>query len=103
MAAVSMGMFFRTRMSKDNITDGGIYTGVQFFSVIIVMFNGMSELAMTIRKLPVFYKQKDMFFFPPWIYGLPPWLLSIPLALFEVGLWTGLTYYVYGLDPNVGR
>ncbi|KAG6389557.1 hypothetical protein SASPL_151028 [Salvia splendens] len=101
MALVSMGMFFRTRMSKDNITDGGIYTGVLFFTVTIVMFNGMSELAMTINKLPVFYKQKDMFFFPPWIYGLPPWLLSMPMALFEVGLWTCLTYYVYGLDPNV--
>ncbi|KAL1532411.1 transcription factor [Salvia divinorum] len=101
MAAVTMGMFFRTRMSKDNINDGGIYTGVLFYTVIIVMFNGMSEIAMTIRKLPVFYKQRNMFFFPAWVYGLPPWFLSIPTALLEVGLWTGLTHYVIGLDPNV--
>lgn len=98
-----MGMFFRTRMPKENITDGGIYTGALFFTVIIVMFNGMSEISMTIKKLSVFYKQRDMFFFPPWAYGLPAWFLNIPFSLIEVGIWTGLTHYVIGLDPNAGR
>ncbi|KAH6836491.1 pleiotropic drug resistance 12 [Perilla frutescens var. hirtella] len=103
MASIAMAMYFRTRMHKDDISDGGIYTGALFFTVIMVMFNGMSEISMTIRKLPVFYKQRDMFFFPPWAYGLPTWLLNIPITFIEVGIWTSLTYYVIGLDPNAGR
>ncbi|KAG6389552.1 hypothetical protein SASPL_151023 [Salvia splendens] len=90
-------------MSKDNVADGGVYTGALFFTVIMVMFNGMSELAMTIYKLPVFYKQRDMFFFPPWAYAIPSWVLKIPITFVEVGIWVFLTYYVIGFDPNVSR
>lgn len=90
-------------MGKDDIGDGGIYTGAMFFTVIMVMFNGMSELAMTIYKLPVFYKQRDMYFFPPWAYAIPSWVLKIPLTFLEVALWVFVTYYVIGFDPNITR
>ncbi|KAL2517559.1 ABC transporter G family member 40 [Abeliophyllum distichum] len=103
MALIAMSVFLRTKMHKDNIDDGGIYTGALFFTVVMIMFNGMSELAMTIYKLPVFYKQRDMFFFPPWAYALPSWVLKIPITFLEVAIWTFLTYYVIGFDPNVGR
>ncbi|KAG6389558.1 hypothetical protein SASPL_151029 [Salvia splendens] len=103
ISLVAMAVFFRTEMSKDNVADGGVYTGALFFTVIMVMFNGMSELAMTIYKLPVFYKQRDMFFFPPWAYAIPSWVLKIPITFVEVGIWVFLTYYVIGFDPNVSR
>ncbi|KAL6538891.1 hypothetical protein OROMI_025217 [Orobanche minor] len=61
-----------------------------------------SELAMTIAKLPVFYKQRDLFF-PAWSYALPTWIIKIPVTFLEVGMWGFLTYYVIGFDPNVGR
>ncbi|GFP99541.1 pleiotropic drug resistance protein 1 [Phtheirospermum japonicum] len=101
MSLIAMTVFFRTEMSKNNIGDGGVYTGALFFAVVMVMFNGMSELAMTIYKLPVFYKQRDMYFFPAWAYGLPSWLLKIPITFLEVAIWTFLTYYVIGFDPNI--
>jgi hypothetical protein len=63
----------------------------------------MSELSMTIAKLPVFYKQRDLRFFPSWAYAIPQWILKIPVAFVEVGVWVFLTYYVIGFDPNVGR
>ncbi|CAH9132922.1 unnamed protein product [Cuscuta epithymum] len=103
MALITMTMFFRTKMSKDNETDGGIYSGALFFGVIMIMFNGMSETPMTIFKLPVFYKQRDLLFFPPWAYALPSWILKVPITLIEVSVWVFLTYYVIGFDPNVGR
>ncbi|KAL0330857.1 UNVERIFIED_CONTAM: Pleiotropic drug resistance protein 1 [Sesamum angustifolium] len=56
-----------------------------------------SELAMTIYKLPVFYKQRDMYFFPAWAYAIPSWVLKIPITFIEVAIWTFLTYYVIGL------
>ncbi|KAG6391312.1 hypothetical protein SASPL_149066 [Salvia splendens] len=103
ISLVTLAVFFRTEMSKDDVADGGVYTGALFFTVIMVMFNGMSELAMTIYKLPVFYKQRDMFFFPPWAYAIPSWVLKIPITFVEVGIWVFLTYYVIGFDPNVSR
>ncbi|KAL0407831.1 UNVERIFIED_CONTAM: Pleiotropic drug resistance protein 1 [Sesamum radiatum] len=103
MAFMAMTVFLRTKMHKDTLEDGGIYTGALFFSVIMIMFNGLTELAMTIQKLPVFYKQRDMFFFPPWAYAIPSWILKIPVTFLEVAIWTFLTYYVIGFDPNVGR
>nr|TKR97408.1 hypothetical protein D5086_0000214010 [Populus alba] len=103
MALISMTLFFRTEMHRDTVTDGGIYTGALFFTAIMIMFNGMSELSMTIAKLPVFYKQRDLRFFPSWAYAIPQWILKIPVAFVEVGAWVFLTYYVIGFDPNVER
>lgn len=103
MAFITMTLFLRTEMGKSTITDGSIYTGALFFTVIITMFNGMSELSMTIAKLPVFYKQRDLLFYPSWAYAIPSWVLKIPITFVEVAVWVFLTYYVIGFDANVGR
>ncbi|GFP99542.1 pleiotropic drug resistance protein 1 [Phtheirospermum japonicum] len=103
LSFIAMTLLVRTELSKNTIGDGGVYTGALFFALIVIMFNGLSELAMTIYKLPVFYKQRDMNFFPAWAYGLPSWLLKIPMTFIEVAIWTFLTYYVIGFDPNVSR
>ncbi|KAG5249761.1 pleiotropic drug resistance protein [Salix suchowensis] len=103
VALISMTLFFRTEMHRDTVADGGIYTGALFFTAIMIMFNGMSELSMTIAKLPVFYKQRELLFFPPWAYSIPPWILKIPVTFLEVAAWVFLTYYVIGFDPNVER
>lgn len=103
MSLIAMTLFFRTTMHKDDVADGGVYIGALIFTVVRVMLNGLSELAMTIYKLPVFYKQRDMYFFPAWAYAIPAWVLKIPITFLEVGIWTFLTYYVIGFDPNVGR
>ena len=100
---IAMTIFLRTEMHKNTTEDGNIYTGALFFTVMMVMFNGMSELAMTILKLPVFYKQRGLLFYPAWVYALPSWFLKIPITFVEVGVWVFITYYVIGFDPNVGR
>ncbi|GFP96783.1 pleiotropic drug resistance protein 1 [Phtheirospermum japonicum] len=68
-----------------------------------IMFGGVSDIAMTIQKLPVFYKQRNLFFYPAWAYGLPSWIIKIPAQAVEVAAYVALTYYVIGYDPNVGR
>lgn len=103
MAFIAMTLFFRTEMSRDSLDNGQVYMGALFFSVVMIMFNGMSELSMTIAKLPVFYKQRDLLFYPAWAYALPSWILKIPITFLEVGVWVFITYYVIGFDPNVGR
>ncbi|XP_060181741.1 pleiotropic drug resistance protein 1 [Lycium barbarum] len=103
IALMTMTIFFRTKMPRDNETDGGIYSGALFFTVVMLMFNGLSELPLTLYKLPVFYKQRDFLFYPSWAYAIPSWILKIPITFLEVGMWVFLTYYVIGFDPNVGR
>ncbi|XP_009616095.1 pleiotropic drug resistance protein 1-like [Nicotiana tomentosiformis] len=103
MALITMTVFFRTKMPRDDMDDGGIYAGALFFVVVMIMFNGMAEIALTIFKLPVYFKHRDLLFFPSWAYALPTWILKIPVTFVEVGLWTFLTYYVMGFDPNVSR
>lgn len=103
MAFIAISLFFRTRMPRDDLADGNIYVGALFYIVIQIMFNGMSELAMTIAKLPVFFKQRDLLFYPAWSYAIPTWILKIPITFLEVGIWVILTYYVIGFDPSAAR
>lgn len=103
MAFISMTVFFRTEMHRRTPEDGGIYVGALFFGVVMIMFNGMAEISMTIAKLPVYYKQRDFLFYPSWAYALPSWVIKIPISFLEAGVWTILTYYVVGLDPNIER
>ncbi|CAN1121568.1 Pleiotropic drug resistance protein 1 [Linum perenne] len=103
MALVAMTLFLRTEMHRDSITDGGIFIGALFYTVNAFLFSSMAEISMTIAKLPVFYKQRDLLFYPGWAFSLPPWILKVPITLIEAGAWVFLTYYVIGYDPNPGR
>ncbi|MQM20638.1 hypothetical protein Taro_053662 [Colocasia esculenta] len=100
---ITMTLFLRTELKHDSTTNGIILMGALFFSLIMVMFNGFAELAMTIAKLPVFFKQRDLMFFPAWAYALPSWVLKIPITFFEVAVWIFMNYYVIGFDPNARR
>eukprot|EP00252_Welwitschia_mirabilis_P000940 TRINITY_DN10929_c0_g1_i1.p1 TRINITY_DN10929_c0_g1~~TRINITY_DN10929_c0_g1_i1.p1 ORF type:complete len:1465 (-),score=160.32 TRINITY_DN10929_c0_g1_i1:229-4623(-) len=103
VAIVTMTMFFRTKMHEKTVTDGNIYMGALFFALVHMMFNGLPELSMTVTRLPVFYKQRDLLFYPAWAYALPNWVVRIPFSLVEAGIWVGVTYYVIGFAPQAGR
>ncbi|XP_038694315.1 pleiotropic drug resistance protein 1-like isoform X3 [Tripterygium wilfordii] len=100
---VGSTIFLRTEMHRDSVIDGGIYMGALFFTIINIFFNGMAEFPMTIEKLPVFFKQRDHFIYPGWAYSLPIAILKIFIAFVEVGVWIVITYFLIGLDPDVGR
>lgn len=103
MAAVSMTVFFRTKLHQDTVADGTIYLGSLFFTVVCIMFNGFGELSMTIFRLPVFFKQRDLLFYPAWAFSLPSFVLSIPMSALESSIWTFMTYYVTGYAPEASR
>ncbi|WVZ64278.1 hypothetical protein U9M48_013825 [Paspalum notatum var. saurae] len=102
MSLIAMSVFFHTTMKHDSVTSGGIYIGAMFFGILVIMYNGFSELALTVIRLPIFFKQRDLLFYPAWAYTVPPWILKIPITLIEVCGYVFLTYYVIGFDPNVG-
>ncbi|XP_058724835.1 pleiotropic drug resistance protein 1-like [Vicia villosa] len=103
LATLTTTLFLRIKMRHSTIEDAETYMGALFFTVTVAMFNGISELNMTIMKLPIFYKQRDLLFYPSWAYSLPPWILKIPITLIEVAIWECISYYAIGYDPNIGR
>lgn len=103
MASITMTVFLSTKMPHDSIDGGNIYMGALYFTILVIIFNGFSELAMTILKIPVFFKQRDLLFFPTWSYTIPTWILKIPIAFIEVAVWVFMSYYVIGFDPKVER
>lgn len=103
MALITMTLFLRTEMPRGSVDDGGVYMGALFSIVVRIMFTGMPELAMTILKLPIFYKQRDLFFYPAWAFALPTWILKIPMTFVEIAVWVFITYYVIGFDPTIER
>ncbi|KAJ0028865.1 hypothetical protein Pint_35967 [Pistacia integerrima] len=103
MSLIAMSVFFRSEMEPGTFFGGTKYFGALFFSLVNVMFNGMAELAMTIMKLPVFYKQRDHLFYPAWAFALPIWILRIPLSFMESAIWIVLTYFTIGFAPSPSR
>ncbi|WCJ41765.1 ABC transporter G family member 34 [Euphorbia peplus] len=103
MAIISFTLFFRTEMEPGIRAGAGKYFGALFFGLLNVMFNGMAEISMTLVRLPIFFKQRDAFFYPAWAYTLPIVILRIPLSILESGIWIILTYYTIGFAPSAAR
>lgn len=103
LAFVISTLFLRTNMSHTSVLDANKYMGALFMAVVIVNFNGMTEIAMTIKRIPIFYKQRELLALPGWALLSSVFLISLPMSLLETGLWTGLTYYVIGYAPSLIR
>jgi hypothetical protein len=103
VAFISMTTFIRTRLHQETINDGLSYMGCLFFTITVLMFNGFGELALIINRLPVFFKQRDLLFYPAWTFSLPIFVLGVPITLFECGIWVLMTYFVTGYAPEAQR
>lgn len=103
LAIVIMTIFFHTKMHHNTIADGYKFMGAIFAAVVIVKFNGMIELSMMMKRLPVFYKQRDLLFLPTWPLSTSAFLISLPMSMVEAGLWTCLSYYSIGFAPSTTR
>ncbi|KAI9109476.1 hypothetical protein K1719_019530 [Acacia pycnantha] len=103
IAIVAATVFLRTKMHQNTIDDGALYIGAILFSMIQNMFNGFAELSLTIARLPVFYKHRDLLFHPAWTYTLPNFLLRIPISMVESIVWMVITYYTIGFAPEASR
>ncbi|CAK9145272.1 unnamed protein product [Ilex paraguariensis] len=101
-ALIAMTVFIRTHVSID-ITHANLYMGSLFFALIRLMVNGIAELSLTVSRIAVFYKQRDVYFYPAWTYSIPAAILKIPFSFLDAFLFTALTYYVIGYSPEPER
>ncbi|KAI7979754.1 Pleiotropic drug resistance protein 3 [Camellia lanceoleosa] len=75
IASITMTVFLRTRLAVDAI-HANYYLGALFYALIILFFDGFPELSMTVGRLAVFYKQRDLYFYPAWAYAIPATILK---------------------------
>ena len=102
IAVITMTVFIRTRLNVD-VIDANYYLGALFYALVILLVDGFPESAMTVARLPIFYKQRDIYFYPAWAYAISASILKIPLSMLVAIMWTCLTYYVIGYSPEPGR
>ncbi|XVF38963.1 hypothetical protein REPUB_Repub20aG0148300 [Reevesia pubescens] len=102
IASITMTVFLRTRMAVD-VIHSSYYMGSLFYALVILHVDGFPELSMTVSRIAVFYKQRELLFYPAWAYAIPAAVLKVPLSLLESFVWTSMTYYVIGYSPEVGR
>ncbi|BFG24412.1 hypothetical protein CerSpe_106880 [Prunus speciosa] len=102
-AFIASTVFLRTEMNNRNEGDAAVYVGALIFTMIVNIFNGLAELSLTIARLPVFYKHRDLLFHPAWTFIVPSVLLGIPISILESSIWVAMTYYTIGFAPEASR
>ncbi|XP_073525676.1 uncharacterized protein [Phyllobates terribilis] len=102
VALISMTLFLRTRLGVD-VVNSNYYLGVLFYTLIVFLVDGFPEAGLTVMRLPVFFKQRDLYLYPAWACTIPASIMKIPLSVVESVVWTSITYYVIGYSPEVGR
>ncbi|KAK9856815.1 hypothetical protein WJX84_004570 [Apatococcus fuscideae] len=103
VAVVAATVYLRTHIHDHTLQDGTLLSGFLFYTILVMMFNGITELALTIERLPVFYRHYKNQFYPAWAFVLPATILRIPFSLMEAVLWSVLTYFEVGLTADPGR
>ncbi|KAJ1267717.1 hypothetical protein BS78_07G078800 [Paspalum vaginatum] len=102
LAIITGTVFLRTHVD-DNRANANYYMGSLFCALLLLMVNGFPELTMTISRLPIFYKQRDDYFYPAWAYALPSFILKVPISLIESIAWTTMSYFLIGYTLEASR
>ncbi|KAJ1264617.1 hypothetical protein BS78_08G013200 [Paspalum vaginatum] len=102
LAIITGTVFLRTHMSVDRV-HANYYMGSLFYAPLLLMANGLPELSMAVSRLPVFYRQRDYYFYPAWAYAVPAFILKVPISLVESTAWTSLSYFLIGYTPEASR
>lgn len=100
---IASTLYLRTTLHHDTINNAAVYLGALFFGLIFIMTAGLAELAFTIMRLPVFYKEKELFLYPAWALSLPMFILRVPWTIIEAGVYLVIVYFITGFSPEPGR
>jgi hypothetical protein len=103
IASIAATLYLRTRMHHDTINNAAVYLGALFFILLFSMTAVFPELTFITLRLPVYYKEKELFLYPAWALTLPMFLLRIPWTILEAGVVSTVVYYVIGFSPEPGR
>ncbi|GMN44111.1 hypothetical protein TIFTF001_013313 [Ficus carica] len=100
MALITVTTFWGPRMDI-SVSHSNSYMGSLSFILLLFLVDGFPEMAATISRLQVFYKQKELCFYPAWAYAIPATVLKVPFSFVQALVWTCLTYYPIGYTPEL--
>ncbi|KAJ0085341.1 hypothetical protein Patl1_07685 [Pistacia atlantica] len=102
LACITVTVFWHARNATDS-RHAVFYMGAMFFALNLLLVDGYPEVPMTISRLPLFYKHRDLRFYPAWAYAVPASVLKLPFSFLESLVWTSITYYGIGYSPQFWR
>ncbi|KAG2492873.1 hypothetical protein HYH03_008788 [Edaphochlamys debaryana] len=91
------------QLSKDTFDDANLFLSVVFFSLMVMFMGGFNSVDMYVRKLPVFFKQRDHHFYTALAFTLNGALLRIPEHLINASVWSLMVYFSTGFYMDAGR
>lgn len=99
MALLLASVFWQ--QSKNTVDDGNYYMAILFFSLLYQLLGGVSEMHLLCDRLPVFFKQRAMRFYPAWTFAVSTFLIRVPFCFIESAIWTNIVYWIVGFTPTV--
>ncbi|PPD85940.1 hypothetical protein GOBAR_DD17123 [Gossypium barbadense] len=102
LSLIVVTLFIRTQMKIDEF-HARKYMACLFFGLLRILTSGVPELALTSSRLGIFYKQRDLYFYPAWAYSIPSAILRIPFSFLDTFIWTSLIYFGVGYSPEPER
>eukprot|EP00891_Asterochloris_glomerata_P009650 jgi/Astpho2/9650/Aster-03918 len=103
MALISATLYLRTHIHPVSPQDGNEILGYLFFTMLIMLFNGIAEMSMTVERLSVFHKQRNNHFYDAFSFVMPGTIMRLPYSLLEAVVWTVLSYFPVGLAGQPDR
>ncbi|GMJ11150.1 ATP-binding cassette G42 [Hibiscus trionum] len=100
VACITMTVFYKMDV---NVVHANYYLAALFFTLMILVADEFPEVYMTVSRLPAFYKQKMLCFYPAWAYAIPAVIVKLPMSFLQSLIWTSITYFVIGYTPEVSR
>lgn len=99
MALLLASVFWQ--QSKNTVDDGNYYMAILFFSLLYQLLGGVSEMHLLCDRLPVFFKQRSMKFYPAWTFAVSTFFIRVPFCFIESTIWTNIVYWIVGFTPTV--
>ncbi|EEF43175.1 ATP-binding cassette transporter, putative [Ricinus communis] len=90
---MTMTVFLRTQMAVDLMSANYLMASM-YYALVRLFTNGVTELSLTIIRLPVVYKQRSFYLYPAWAYSIPA---SITMVLATtIGSVTFVLMFLFG-------
>eukprot|EP00198_Chlamydomonas_reinhardtii_P008553 XP_001697890.1 ABC transporter [Chlamydomonas reinhardtii] len=90
-------------LSKSTFADANLFLSVIFFSVMVMFMGGFNSVDSYVKKLPVFFKQRDHHFYTAAAFTLNGAALRIPEHLINATVWSIMVYFSVGFYQDAGR
>ncbi|KAL2652291.1 hypothetical protein R1flu_020419 [Riccia fluitans] len=103
VAILASTLYFRGEMRREDLQDAHLYASSIFCGIVTMFLDAYTEVILTVYRLPVFFKLRDVLFLPAWAYSVPRVVLNIPVSMIQSILWTAVTYYTIGFSSAPER